>query len=196
MVGQGGAFSGNLDKGYPMARVRSIPSSELTDDLASIYEAFAGAYGPFRNQVAVFAHVPAALGPLMSMLMELRAAKPLPKRYLEIAIVVVSKLNECHYCVAHHKPFLTVEGLSSDGVDRLLDPDNPELDDTDRLVVEYARVAWENPQRIPDRLFDRLRAHFTEAQIVELTLRTTLCGFFNRFNDALQIEEEAEVLHP
>ena len=34
----------------------------------------------------------------------------LPKRYLEIAIVVVSKLNECHYCVAHHKPFLAVEG--------------------------------------------------------------------------------------
>jgi hypothetical protein len=24
-------------------------------------------------------------------------------------------------------------------------------------------------------------------------LRITLCGFFNRFNDALQIEEEAEL---
>jgi uncharacterized peroxidase-related enzyme len=178
-----------------MARVRDIPSSELPADLARIYEDFAGAYGPFRNQVAVFAHVPAALKHLMSMLMELREAKTLPKRYLEIAIVVVSKLNECHYCVAHHKPFLTVEGLSSDAVDRLLDPGNPELDDTDRLVVEYARIAWENPQRIPNQLFDRLRARFSEAQIVELTLRTTLCGFFNRFNDALQIEEEAEVLH-
>ena len=28
----------------------------------------------------------------------------------------------------------------------------------------------------------------------ELTLRIALCGFFNRFNDALQIEEEAEAL--
>ena len=177
-----------------MARVRSIPSSELPDDLAAVYEEFAGAYGPFRNQVAVFAHVPAALRHLMSLLMELRAARTLPKRYLEIAIVVVSKLNECHYCVAHHKPFLTVEGLSPDAVDRLLDPDNPELDDTDRLVVEYARAAWEAPQRIPDRLFDRLRAQFSEAQIVELTLRTTLCGFFNRFNDALRIEEEEDVI--
>ena len=37
-----------------------------------------------------------------------------------------------------------------------------------------------------------LREHFSEAQIVELTLRITLCGFFNKFNDALQIEEEAE----
>jgi uncharacterized peroxidase-related enzyme len=178
-----------------MARVRSIPSTELPSDLAEVYETFAGAYGPFRNQVAVFAHVPAALRHLMSMLMELREAKTLPKRYLEIAIVVVSKLNACHYCVAHHKPFLTVEGLSSDAVDRLLDADNPELDEIDHLVVEYATIAWENPQRIPERMFERLRGHFSEAQIVELTLRTTLCGFFNRFNDALQIEEEEEVLH-
>jgi alkylhydroperoxidase family enzyme len=41
-------------------------------------------------------------------------------------------------------------------------------------------------------LFERLRAHFSEAQIVELTLRITLCGFFNKFNDALQIEQEAK----
>jgi alkylhydroperoxidase family enzyme len=105
---------------------------------------------------------------------------------------VVSKLNECHYCVAHHKPFLAVEGISPSGIDRLLDADNPELDDIDRLVIEYSRAAWETPNRIRDNVFERLRQHFTEAQIVELTLRITLCGFFNRFNDALQIEEEPE----
>jgi alkylhydroperoxidase family enzyme len=33
-----------------------------------------------------------------------------------------------------------------------------------------------------------------EPQIVELTLRITLCGFFNKFNDALQIEEEPEAV--
>ena len=181
-------------QGTPMARVRSIPSTELPPDQAAIYEQFAGAYGPFRNQVAVFAHVPAAMRHLMSMLMELREAATLPKRYLEIAIVTVSKLNECHYCVAHHKPFLAIEGISPAGIDRLLDADNPELTDIDRLVIEYATVAWETPNRIRDSLFERLRQHFSEAQIVELTLRITLCGFFNRFNDALQIEEEAEAL--
>jgi hypothetical protein len=36
--------------------------------------------------------------------------------------------------------------------------------------------------------------HFSEEQIVELTLRTALCGFFNRFNDALQIEMEEGVM--
>lgn len=177
-----------------MARVRSIPSTELPPDAADIYERFASAYGPFRNQVAVFAHVPAAVRHLMAMLMELREAKTLPKRYLELAIVTVSKLNECHYCVAHHTPFLVPEGISAEGVDRVLDyQTHPEFDAVDRLVVEYAIAAWTEPNRLRDALFQRLREHFTEAQIVELTLRITLCGFFNKFNDALGIEEEEEV---
>jgi len=180
-----------------MARVRSIESRELPPDLAAIYERFAADYGPFANQVAVFAHVPAALRHLMPLLMELREAKTLPKRYLEIAIVVVSNLNACHYCVAHHKPFLQVEGLSPEGIDRIMQwQDHPELDETDRLVVQYATAAWETPNRIPEALFRRLRDVFSEAQIVELTLRITLCGFFNRFNDALQIEEETELHAP
>ena len=178
-----------------MARVRDVPSSELSAELARIYEEFAGAYGPFRNQVAIFAHVPAALRHLMPLLMELREAATLPKRHLELAIVAVSQVNACDYCVAHHKPFLAVEGVSAAGVDRLLDyEEHPELNEVDRLIVEYAIVATERPNRLPDAIFARLRRHFTEAQIVELTLRITLCGFFNKFNDALQIEEEPEAV--
>lgn len=45
-----------------------------------------------------------------------------------------------------------------------------------------------------DAIFERLREHFTEEQVVELTLRTSLCGFFNRFNDALQICVEDGVM--
>jgi AhpD family alkylhydroperoxidase len=175
-----------------MARVRSIPSTELPPAQAEIYERFAGAYGPFRNQVAVFAHVPIAMRHLMSMLMELRDAATLPKRYLELAIVTVSKLNECDYCVAHHTPFLVPEGISAAGVERVLDyQTHPEFDEVDKLVVEYAIAAWTQPNRLREAMFERLRGHFSEAQIVELTLRITLCGFFNKFNDAMGIEDEA-----
>jgi alkylhydroperoxidase family enzyme len=77
--------------------------------------------------------------------------------------------------------------------------DHPELDEIDRLVVEYTIAVTNNPQRIGDGLFARLRARFSEAEIVELTLRIALCGFFNRFNDALQIDDEtashAEATH-
>src|SRR5437773_10455179 len=119
-----------------MARVRNIAADELPADLAAIDREFAGGYGPFANQVAVFAHVPAALRHLMPLLMELRVAATLPKRYLELAIVAVSQVNACEYCVAHHKPFLAIEGISPAAVDRLRDyRDHPELDEIDRLVV-------------------------------------------------------------
>ncbi len=45
-----------------------------------------------------------------------------------------------------------------------------------------------------DAIFEDLRQHFSEEQIVELTMRTALCGFFNRVNDALQIGIEDGVI--
>ena len=175
-----------------MARVDDIPSDALPDRLAGIYEAYSKGYGPFRNQAAVLAHVPPALDHLCSLLMELKERKAVPWRYIELAIVAVSKLNECDYCVAHHKPMARIEGLSDAAIDNVLDPGNPELTDIDRLVVEYATLVTQTPGRIRDQVFERLGAHFTPAQIVELTLRIALCGFFNRFNDALMIDEEPE----
>jgi uncharacterized peroxidase-related enzyme len=177
-----------------MARVRDIAPEELPAETAAVYRRFVSTYGPFASQAAVFAHCPPALDHLMGLLLDLRQGSTIKRRHLELAIVVVSKLNECHYCVAHHKPMLMVEGLSSAGADAVLDYEtHPELDELDRLVVEYTIAVTANPQRIRDALFDRLRAHYSEAQIVELTLRIALCGFFNRFNDALQIEDVAEV---
>jgi len=174
-----------------MSRVSHIPSTALPPAIADTYERFASGYGPFRNQVAVFAHVPPAVEHLMGLLLELKARKNIQWRYVELAIVVTSKLNECHYCVGHHTEPLMVEGLSREAIDRLPDTaNNPELDEIDRLVVEYTIAVTQNAQRIRDHVFQRLRAHFNESQIVELTLRIALCGFFNRFNDALQIDDE------
>ena len=174
-----------------MARVKDIPSSALPRPLAEIYERFATDYGPFRNQVAVLAHVAPAIE---HMLMDLKARQAVPQRLIELAVVVVSKLNQCQYCVGHHAPQLEVEGLSRAGIDRLPDyEDHPELDAADKAVVAYAIAVTREPGRIRERVFEELRSHFSEAQIVELTLRIALCGFFNRFNDALMIESEAEV---
>lgn len=175
-----------------MARVSDVPPEKVAADVREVYLKFASGYGSFRNQVAVFAHVPSSVTHLMGLLLELREQKNIPYRYIELAIVVVSKLNECHYCVAHHKPLLMVEGLSPEGVEKVIDyQDHPELDAVDKLVVEYAIAVTNTPQRIRDKMLDNLRQHFSEAQIVELTLRIALCGFFNRFNDALQIETES-----
>ena len=108
--------------------------------------------------------------------------------------MAVSKLNECTYCVAHHAPRLVEQGLEAATVSRILEPECPGLNEVERLVRDYAVQVTERPQYIRDAIFEALKAHFSEAQIVELTLRIALCGFFNRFNDALPIGIEDGVL--
>ena len=128
------------------------------------------------------------------VLLELADENVLPKRYLEIALVVVSKINECKYCVAHHTPRLVEQGLPAESVMAILEPTVPGFDEVDMLVRDYAVQVTNNFNMMRDKIFEDLKQHFTEEQIVELTLRTALCGFFNRFNDALQIGMEEGVV--
>ena len=178
-----------------MARVRDIGPNEVSGNIHDTYDRYANGYGPFRNQVGVFAHVPSSVEHLMGLLLELREQKNVSYRHIELALVSVSRLNECDYCVRHHKPLLMVEGVSPEGADNILNyKDHPELTEVDKLVVEYSIAVTSAPQKIRDNVFERLRTHFSEAQIVELTLRIALCGFFNRFNDALQVDDETHAL--
>lgn len=177
-----------------MARVRDVEIHEVPADLRPVYRRYAESYGPFLNQVKVFAHRAPALRHVMGMLLELAEEAVLPKRYLEIALVAVSKVNECTYCVAHHAPRLVEQGLDPASVAAILDPRPPGFDEVDTLVRDYAVAVTEDPRRMPAAMLERIKSRFSEEQVVELTLRITLCGFFNRFNEALGIEMEEGVV--
>ncbi len=175
-----------------MARLSYRSREQLPEDARAAFDRAIG-YGPFAHQVGAFAHRPPIMRNLYRMLIELREEHVLPRRYVELAVLTVSRLNRCSYCVAHHAPMLRAEGLDPDAVDSLLEAAAPpDPDDVERLVVDYARLVTETPGQIRDAVFERLRRHFSEAQIVELTWRIALCGAFNRFNDALQLEIEPE----
>jgi len=177
-----------------MPRVKELEIDDVPEDVRDIYRRFGSEYGPFINQVKIFAHRPPALRHIMGLLLDLADEAVLPKRYLEIALVVVSKINECTYCVAHHTPRLIDQGFAPDATEKILDATVPGFDEVDMLVRDYAVEVTERPQTMRDAIFERLKEHFSEEQIVELTLRTALCGFFNRFNDALQITMEDGVV--
>lgn len=176
-----------------MPRVSEIGPDKLPDDAREIFQRYITEYGPFENQAKIFAHRPPALRNIMGLLLELAEENVLPKKYLEIALVVVSKINACTYCVDHHTPRLTAQGLDPDVSDHILDDVVPGFDAVDMLVRDYAVQVTEKAPYMRDAIFEDLRKHFTEEQIVELTLRIALCGFFNRFNDALQIDMEPSI---
>ena len=173
-----------------MARVRDIELNEASKEISLIYKKFIESYGPFANQAKVFAHRPIIFKHMMSMLMEMADKPIIDKRYLEIAIVSVSAVNRCDYCVAHHAPNLISEGLSEVTIDNILEDDCPGLNRLDLLVRDYAVQITKDHNRVQDKQFEELRKYFSEEQMVELTFRITLCTFFNKFNDVMQLEME------
>jgi 4-carboxymuconolactone decarboxylase len=71
---------------------------------------------------------------------------------------------------------------------------NPEtasaLDETERLIVAYARAMTETPVDVPEALWQKLRARFDDKQIVELTHTIAWENFRARFNRALLVESD------
>jgi uncharacterized peroxidase-related enzyme len=140
------------------------------------------------------ANRPPVLEHSFGLLLDLKAEGVLPSRYLELALVTVSKLNECIFCVSNHTPRLNAAGILTKSAENILNYDQiDEFDDIDKLVVEYAIAVTNDFHKVCDSMMDRLRVHFDDAQIVELTWRTALCGAFNRFNDVLQTEVDEGV---
>jgi uncharacterized peroxidase-related enzyme len=171
-----------------MARVALQKRDTLPAHLQPLWDRMLS-YGPFEGQAAAMANRLPIFEHTWRLLTDLADEGVLKKRYLELAIVAVSLVNQCDFCVAQHTPKLAIEGITPEGAANLLNwADHPELTEVDRLVVEYAIAVTSNWHRIRDAMFERLRTHFSDAQITELTWRIALCGAFNRFNDVLQVE--------
>jgi uncharacterized peroxidase-related enzyme len=175
-----------------LARISNIQSQDLQGDARVVYERIEREYGAFGNMLGVLGHRPPAIEHLFGLLLDSARDGLITRRHLEIVLVTASRLNACQYCVSHHEPRLEQLGVAAETVRHILDPEVPGLDAVERLVRDYA--AQVTNQRVTDTLVTKLREHFSEAQIVELTLRAALCAFFARFNEALEIQVEPELL--
>jgi alkylhydroperoxidase family enzyme len=66
----------------------------------------------------------------------------------------------------------------------------------ERVALEYAERMTTTGRKVDDALFARLKAHFSEPQIVELTAAIALENFRSKFNPALGIEAQGFCLLP
>lgn len=173
-----------------MSRIAILNQQDLAPDTAETFERLLKDYGPYASLLGAFAHRPPALEHLFGYLVQSKKDALISPRHLEIALLTASKAHACHYCIVLHEPKLAAQGISQEAIDRLLDDEVPGLDELDLLVRDYARLVTLTPERISADVHQRLRAHFNEAQIVELTTRIALCSFFKRFNEALEVPNE------
>lgn len=74
--------------------------------------------------------------------------------------------------------------------------ESPLFSAAERVALEYAERMTAAGQKVDDAFFARLRQHYTEAQIVELTAAIALENFRSRFNPALGVEAQGFCMIP
>lgn len=69
-----------------------------------------------------------------------------------------------------------------------MDFENGPFTDAEKAALAYAEQLTLDAHGISDVLFARLREHFDEGQVVELSAMAGMFNYFNRVNDALLME--------
>jgi alkylhydroperoxidase family enzyme len=73
-------------------------------------------------------------------------------------------------------------------MDSLVDFENGPFTDAEKAALAYAEQLTLDANGVSDTLFARLRSHYDEGEIVEISAMAGLFNYFNRVNDALQME--------
>ena len=79
-------------------------------------------------------------------------------------------------------------GVSDAALDGLKDPGRHAFPPDQRAALLFADAMTDGPGHVPDPVYQELRRHFSEAQIVEIACVIGLFNYFNRFNNALHVE--------
>ena len=104
------------------------------------------------------------------------------KRAADFFEYAISVENDCIVCTTYFGKILRSMGID--------DFEHFAFTPEEELMIEYGRAIAKDPKRIPDKLFERLRAVFDEETIVVMTTMAVFRIANNVFNDALQIEPE------
>ena len=68
--------------------------------------------------------------------------------------------------------------------------------DPERIALDYAERMTITGQQVDDALFARVKQHYSEKQIVELTAAIALENFRSKFNPTLGIEAQGFCMIP
>ena len=119
----------------------------------------------------------------MSALEQQIARSGLEKSLIELVRLRASQINGCAYCVDVH----TADARKAGESERRLSTvavwrETPFFTDTERAALEWTEsVTLVANTRVPDDVWDRVKDHFTPAEMVDLTLLVNTINSWNRF---------------
>ena len=180
-----------------MSLIPVVSDAEASPEQAVLFEHCAKMLGRVANALRVASHSPkvaqALLGFMIPTLRE-EVTGVLGVRIKTLAILKTSMLNGCDYCIGHNTQLGRAVGFSDDQIEALDgDYHGSDLFATD----ETAAIAWAEcltlkTYREKPEVMEELKRHFSNEQIVEITMVSGFFNFWNRFTDGLQVDLEAK----
>jgi uncharacterized peroxidase-related enzyme len=107
----------------------------------------------------------------------------------ELIIVRTSQINVTPYCLASHTILARNLGWTDDQLGHLADwPLREDFTPAEKAALQLAKTVTRDAHSVTDEQFTELRSFYSEGEIVELLCAIGLFNYFNRFNNALQME--------
>jgi AhpD family alkylhydroperoxidase len=129
-----------------------------------------------------------ALGGLTAAL---RSSGTLSPRLLELVRLRIAFHNQCRSCMAVRYQSALDDGLTEGAVCSLEQPaESDDLTDAERTAVRFADLFATNHLTIDDTVYDELRAHFTEDELVELGLNCAVAVGIGRLTATWDVVDE------
>ena len=100
------------------------------------------------------------------------------KRAADFFEYAISQTNGCLVCSIYFRNLLKKNGI---------DFDTFEFTEKEQILIDYGQAIAENPKHVPQELFDKLKANFTEEEIVVITAMGVMMIANNYFNDILGV---------
>ena len=112
-------------------------------------------------------------------------ASPMSRRTHELVRMRIAEINGCTLCMSWRNGWAEEDDLAA-----VADyATSTRFDDAERAAIEYADRFCTNSTSIDDALMARLAAHFTPAEIVDLTLVIGKYLAMGRFMQVLDLDQ-------
>lgn len=181
-----------------MARIPPIEPDAVEGGLAELYGAVTDMAGRVPNSFRTLAHAPLLAMLLLPFVAATQREWPgarLSGRIKEMVVIKTSHLNGCEYCYAHNTALGEAAGISHE---QIVDISSDEymasgrFSEREKVALLWAEHVTRNTARQRGDVYARVKAQFSDAEIVELTLVCAMFNMINRINDSLAIDIEAQ----
>jgi 4-carboxymuconolactone decarboxylase len=145
-------------------------------------------FGRDLEPIQVAAHHRKMLAGMSGMELAMQHSHRVDEKYKALAETKAAVLVGCEFCVDIASFVSARSGVSDEQIMALTDHRAADcFDEKELAVLDYADAMTRTPVEVTDELFDRVRAHFDEAQLVELTAAIAWENWRARFNWAFDI---------